>query len=200
MAEQAAESDEQVINEDTEESFTESGARTDDSIRELTTRLAGNLKGTIASFLGEYEPSPLMTHAESEKMSKEIQIYLADPEAPEFLVWVENFNLDEHSHDISERLQADQFLREVHSQLGMFSGKCVMEWLISWGITLVPDRVSSNEFWRRYYYAAHQAELTEKKRADILARMYLVREHSRMWIDWVRHRGQCCYLSSYGRR
>ena len=37
-------------------------------------------------------------------------------------------------------------------------------------IVIVPDKVTSKDFWQRFYFSQHEAEEVEKKRASILAR------------------------------
>lgn len=101
-----------------DEPLTESAARTEEKIRNMTEKLSQDIKNTISSFLGEYSGQQTNLNTET---AKEIRIFMYDPEdnIESFIDWGENFNLDNHTSDISQLLNSDPFIRQIHSNLGI---------------------------------------------------------------------------------
>lgn len=139
-----------ISEEASEDPLTHSAAKTDESIRKMTEKLSSDIQNSISSFFGEYLPGSV---AVSEETAKEVAVFLSDPsDTDKYNEWgKQKFILEDHTEDISHLLNADSFLRQVHTQL-------------------VPSKVTSNDFWRRYYYSVFEADEKERKRAAILAR------------------------------
>lgn len=132
-----------------ESSVSDSAQQTDESIRKMTEKLSSDIQNSISSFFGEYLPASTSL---PEDTAKEVAVFLEDPQDTEkYAQWQEGFVLEERTEDISRLLNADSFLRHVHTQL-------------------VPKRVTSVDFWKRHYFSAFETEEKERKRAAILAR------------------------------
>lgn len=152
-----------VDEENVEEPLTDSAAKTDESIRQMTSKITTDIKNTISSFFGEYEAKEDISTSET---AKEIRVYIQDPEnIDKYKEWSSSFCLEDNTSDISQRLSSDSFLRQVHSQL-------------------VPEKVTSKDFWQRFYFAQQETEETEKKRATILARWSFIHLSTFEWVNY----------------
>lgn len=106
------------VESDEEEPLTESAAKTDDKIRNMTEKLSKDIQNGIASLFGEYLPATAKVSPEAEK---EIAVFISDPQDIEkYNEWVKEFTLEDYTEEISHLLNADSFLRQVHGQLGNY--------------------------------------------------------------------------------
>ncbi|KAI9682406.1 MAG: hypothetical protein M1817_000460 [Caeruleum heppii] len=72
-----------------------------------------------------------------------------DPASPEYAGWKEDFSIEAKTGDISNDLPKYPELRLAMAQL-------------------VPDQVSYEDFWARYYFLRHVIETEERKRRELL--------------------------------
>ncbi len=83
-----------------------------------------------------------------------------DPVSEEYAPWVEKFNVESKTGDISKDLEKYEDLRTAMEKL-------------------VPDKVKYEDFWKRYYFLRHSVETAEARRRDLLKGMVLYIFHSR---------------------
>lgn len=113
-------------------------------------------KGITRSNRSKKEKAPVGESRE-EAQAREIRhsrsTYINDPADPlEFAAWKETFDLSERVTAVSGLLSSDGALRKLHAQL-------------------VPNKVSYNQFWIRYFFALHQLKAAGAKRKALLLKM-----------------------------
>lgn len=75
-----------------------------------------------------------------------------DPVSPEFASYKEGFSVEKQTDAIAEDLERYSELREAMEQL-------------------VPDQVTYEDFWTRYYFLRHVIEKEEQRRKELLRGM-----------------------------
>jgi len=75
--------------------------------------------------------------------------FIKDPASAEFDPWTTTFNVESKTDDISKDL-------EKYGELRISMEK------------LVPDKVTYEDFWKRYYFLRHSIETAEARRKDLL--------------------------------
>lgn len=113
-------------------------------------------KGITRSSRSKKEKAPVGESRE-EAQAREIRhsrsTYINDPADPlEFVGWKETFDLSERVTAVSGLLSSDGALRKLHAEL-------------------VPNKVSYNQFWIRYFFALHQLKAAGVKRKALLEKM-----------------------------
>jgi hypothetical protein len=76
-----------------------------------------------------------------------------DPDSEEYALWAKKFNVEQKTDDISKDLENFGELRTSMEKL-------------------VPDSVTYEDFWKRYYFLRHSIETAEARRRDLLKGMY----------------------------
>ncbi len=77
-------------------------------------------------------------------------------DAADFDAWSEHFELRGEAGDVETLLEQREALRAMHARL-------------------VPDELSEESFWRRYFYARQALEAQEARRLELLRRRWLGR-------------------------
>ena len=72
-----------------------------------------------------------------------------DPASTEYQPWTKTFSVESKTDDISKDLENFRELRTSMEKL-------------------VPDKVTYEDFWRRYYFLRHSIETAEARRRDLL--------------------------------
>jgi hypothetical protein len=75
--------------------------------------------------------------------------FTKDPPSAEYDTWMQNFDVESKTDDISKDLENFGELRASMEKL-------------------VPDKVPYNDFWKRYYFLRHSIETAEARRRDLL--------------------------------
>lgn len=79
--------------------------------------------------------------------------FTKDPDSEEYALWAKTFNVEQKTDDISKDLENFGELRSSMEKL-------------------VPDNVTYEDFWKRYYFLRHSIETAEARRRDLLKGMY----------------------------
>lgn len=79
--------------------------------------------------------------------------FTKDPASEEYEPWTKTFSAESKTEDISKDLENFSELRASMEKL-------------------VPDRVTYEDFWKRYYFLRHSIETAEARRRDLLKGMY----------------------------
>lgn len=78
-----------------------------------------------------------------------LESFTKDPVSEEYELWTKTFNAESKTTDISKDLETFAELRASMEKL-------------------VPDQVSYENFWKRYYFLRHSIETAEARRRDLL--------------------------------
>jgi hypothetical protein len=81
--------------------------------------------------------------------------FTKDPASEEYEPWTKTFNVEAKTDDISKDLEKFSELRTSMEKL-------------------VPDTVTYEDFWKRYYFLRHSIETAEARRRDLLKGMQLL--------------------------
>ena len=79
--------------------------------------------------------------------------FTKDPASEEFGIWVNSFDVEKKTDEISKDLETFNELRTAMEKL-------------------VPDTVAYLDFWKRYYFLRHSIETAEARRRDLLKGMF----------------------------
>ena len=79
--------------------------------------------------------------------------FTKDPASDEYEPWTKTFNVESKTDDISKDLETFGELRTSMEKL-------------------VPDQVTYENFWKRYYFLRHSIEIAEARRRDLLKGIY----------------------------
>lgn len=94
--------------------------------------------------------------------------FLTDPAAAEdamgYVEWLEEFDLEECSDESAELLNDNPDLLKLH-------------------IRIVPNQVSNDQFWTRYYWSLHRIHINEERRVALLEKVATEAEDVG-WDDW----------------
>ena len=75
--------------------------------------------------------------------------FTRDPASKEYAPWLESFNVESKTSEIAKDLDKYRELRSAMERL-------------------VPDKVSYDEFWKRYYFLRHVIQTEEQRRRELL--------------------------------
>jgi hypothetical protein len=75
--------------------------------------------------------------------------FTRDPASKEYAPWLETFNVESQTEEIAKDLDKYKELRSAMEKA-------------------VPDKVSYDEFWKRYYFLRHVIETEEQRRRELL--------------------------------
>ncbi|KAH7302225.1 hypothetical protein KP509_23G061700 [Ceratopteris richardii] len=96
-------------------------------------------------------------------MQTDSDTYCKEPsDEADFTKWKSSFNLSDKNEDIDNLLNQNAFLQELQ-------------------LRFIPDVVSREEFWTRYFYRLHKLQQTEEARADLVKRASALNEEELSW-------------------
>jgi len=99
------------------------------------------------------------------QLQKDPQTFNKKPEDSKFAVWAASFNMDSKKDEIQYNLASNVDLMQMYSEL-------------------VPNVITSKEFWERYYFRLQIVKEEEEKRATILARAKNLPDVDLKWDDF----------------
>lgn len=85
-----------------------------------------------------------------------LESFTKDPVSEEFGPWSKSFNAESKTEDISKDLETFGELRTSMEKL-------------------VPDRITYEDFWKRYYFLRHSIETAEARRRDLLKGIFNIK-------------------------
>jgi len=119
------------------------------AISEGLTGSLTSLSSLASKFAAGTEESELIKQIN--QLQKDPQTFNKKPEDSKFATWAPTFNIDSKKDEIQYNLANNADLMQMYSEL-------------------VPNVITSKEFWERYYFRLQIVKEEEEKRATILAR------------------------------